>query len=221
MAELDCNNILGLREDLCIQAQNLVKLGLNKGTSGNCSARADDTHFLVTPSGIAVEDITPDSIVMLSMPGEILGAGVPSSEWRFHRDIYKARPEFRAIVHTHSPFASAFSCLGRDLPPFHYMIAVAGGSSIRCAPYHLFGTQKLSDAAIYALKDRTACLLANHGMIAAAVNLKAAVALASEVEFLCEQYIHACQLGNPNILSEAEMKEVLEQFKGYGNWSKK
>jgi len=125
-----------------------------------------------------------------------------------------------AIVHAHSSFAAAFSCLGQDLPPFHYMIAVAGGNSIRCAPYQLFGTQELSDGAIAALVDRKACLLANHGMIAIAKNINEAVALAVEVEFLCEQYMHARQIGKPNILTEAQMKEVLEKFKGYGNWSK-
>lgn len=150
------------------------------------------------------------------MAGEVQGAGVPSSEWRFHRDIYESKPEVNAIVHVHSPFATAFACLGNDLPAFHYMIAVAGGDSIRCAPYKLFGTQELSDVAIIALEGRKACLLANHGMIAAADTLEKAVAIAVEVEGLCEQYIYASQLGKPLILTEFEMKEVIEKFKGYG-----
>ena len=169
---------------------------------------------------MAVDEITPESIAMLKMVGGVVGVGIPSSEWRFHRDIYLARSEVNAIVHTHSSFASAFSCLGQDMQAFHYMIAVAGGNSIRCAPYQLFGTQELSDGAIAALVDRKACLLANHGMIATAKNIKEAVALAVEVEFLCEQYMHTCQIGKPNILSQTQMVDVLEKFKGYGNWAK-
>jgi L-fuculose-phosphate aldolase len=220
MTQAGCIEYLSLKENLCRQVRILVELGLNRGSSGNCSIKATDGFILITPSGIPVDSITPQTIVTLNMAGEIVGKGIPSSEWRFHRDIYVARPEFGAIVHTHSTFSSALSCIGQDLPPFHYMIAVAGGSSIRCAPYELFGTQKLSDAAINALKDRKACLLANHGMIAAAANLDDAVALATEVEFLCQQYMHACQLGKPNILSETQMEDVLEKFKDYGNWSK-
>lgn len=220
MTQAGCNEFLNLKEDLSRQARNLVELGLNRGSSGNCSIKASDGFILITPSGVAVDNITPQTIVTLNMAGNIVGNGIPSSEWRFHRDIYIARPEFGAIVHTHSPFSSALSCVGQDLPPFHYMIAVAGGSSIRCAPYELFGTQELSDSAINALKDRKACLLANHGMIAAAANLDDAVALAIEVEFLCEQYMLAFQLGKPNILSETQIEDVLEKFKGYGSWSK-
>lgn len=220
MTQAGCNEFLNLKENLSRQARNLVGLGLNRGSSGNCSIKATDDFILITPSGVQVDDITPQTIVTLNMAGEILSKGIPSSEWRFHRDIYIARPEFGAIVHTHSPFSSALSCVRQDLPPFHYMIAVAGGSSIRCAPYELFGTQELSDGAINALKDRKACLLANHGMIAAAANLDDAVALAIEVEFLCQQYMLAFQLGKPNILSETQMEDVLEKFKGYGSWSK-
>ncbi len=220
MTQASCNEFLSFKKNLSRQVRNLVELGLNRGSSGNCSIKATDGFILITPSGVPVDNITPQTIVTLNMAGEILGNGIPSSEWRFHRDIYIARPEFGAIVHTHSPFSSALSCVGRDLPPFHYMIAVAGGSSIRCAPYQLFGTQELSDSAINALKDRKACLLANHGMIAAAANLDDAVALAIEVEFLCQQYMLAFQLGKPNILSETQMEDVLEKFKGYGSWSK-
>ena len=202
-------------------AKLLVKIGLNKATSGNCSVRVSKEHFLITPSGVAVDEIAPESITMLKMDGGVVGGGIPSSEWRFHRDIYLARSEVNAIVHVHSPFATAFSCLGNDLPSFHYMIAVAGGDSVRCAPYQLFGTQELSDVAIAALLDRKACFLANHGMIAVGENLDKALAIAVEVESLCEQYIYATQLGKPNILSQTQMRDVLEKFKGYGNWAKK
>lgn len=221
MVSMGCANTFVLRKNLCEQAQNLVRLGLNKGTSGNCSIRLSNNYFLITPSGMAVDEIAPESIVMLKLDGEVVGEGIPSSEWRFHRDIYLARSEVHAIVHVHCPFATAFSCLGNDLPPFHYMIAVAGGDSIRCAPYQLFGTQELSDGAIAALLDRKACFLANHGMISVGESLDKALAITVEVESLCEQYIYASQLGEPNILSESQMKEVLEKFKGYGSWAKK
>ena len=221
MVSMGADSIFVLRKNLCEQAQNLVKLGLNKGTSGNCSIRLSKDYFLITPSGMAVDEIAPESIVMLKMDGEVVGGGIPSSEWRFHRDIYLVRSEINSIVHVHSPFATAFSCLGSDLPPFHYMIAVAGGDTVRCAPYQLFGTQELSDVAIAALHDRKACFLANHGMIAVGENLNKALAIAVEVESLCEQYIYAAQLGRPNILSQTQMRDVLEKFKGYGNWAKK
>lgn len=221
MVSIRADSIFVLRKNLCEQAQNLVKLGLNKGTSGNCSIRLSKDYFLITPSGMAVDEIAPESIVMLKMDGEVVGGGIPSSEWRFHRDIYLARSEINAIVHVHSPFATAFSCLGSDLPAFHYMIAVAGGDTVRCAPYELFGTQELSDVAIAALLERKACFLANHGMITIGENLDKALAIAVEVEFLCEQYIYASQLGKPNILSQTQMRDVLEKFKGYGNWAKK
>ncbi|OIQ78708.1 L-fuculose phosphate aldolase [mine drainage metagenome] len=146
------------------------------------------------------------------------GERKPSSEWRFHRDILAARPEVGAVVHTHAVFATTLACLRRDIPPFHYMIAVAGGDTIRCAPYALFGTQALSDAALQGLQGRRACLLANHGMIALGSNLDAAQAMAVEVEGLCEQYIRALQVGEPYLLSVEEMAEVAEQFKGYGAW---
>ncbi|MEW5770602.1 MAG: class II aldolase/adducin family protein [Pseudomonadota bacterium] len=150
-------------------------------------------------------------------PSPLKGEGPrPSSEWRFHRDIYAAFPQARAVVHAHSPFAVALACLRRDLPPFHYMVAMAGGSDIRCAAYATFGTQALSDAVVTALQDRRACLMANHGLVAWGASLDAALALAVEVEALCGQYLRACQVGEPVLLSAAEMAEVLERFKDYG-----
>jgi L-fuculose-phosphate aldolase len=145
-----------------------------------------------------------------------LGSGKPSSEWRFHRDILASRPDVHAVVHTHSRFATAFSCLQRDIPAFHYMVAIAGGDTIRCAPYALFGTQALSDHALAALQDRRACLLGNHGLIALGTDLKRAVAVAVEVESLCEQYWTALQLGEPLILNTEQMKAVHDKFKTYG-----
>ena len=199
MKNLNNQGNLNQEQALSNLSRELVAQGLNKGTSGNCSIRHGKSHFLITPSGTPVDRITAQSIVSMNISGVVEGNGVPSSEWRFHRDIYVARPEVNAIVHVHSPFATAFSCMGIDLPSFHYMIAVAGGKSIRCAPYQLFGTQELSDVAITALFDRKACFLANHGMISVGASIAKALSIAVEVESICEQYIYASQLGKPNI----------------------
>ena len=152
----------------------------------------------------------------MTLDGEARGSLLPSSEWRFHRDIYVARADAHAIVHTHAPFATSLACLHRGIPPFHYMVAVAGGNDIRCAPYATFGTQELSDHALAALAGRDACLLANHGMIALGASLAKALALAVEVETLAEMYWRALQIGEPVLLSDAEMDVVLEKFRTYG-----
>lgn len=206
-----------MRNKLLKITQKLAELSLNKGTSGNCSVRFE-SGFLVTPSGMSVEQMTAADMVQMAFDGSFEQTQKPSSEWRFHRDILVNRPEINAIVHTHSMFATTLACLQKDIPPFHYMIAVAGGDTIRCAPYALFGSQALSDNALAALHERKACLLANHGMIALGCNLEDALAVTIEVENLCEQYWRALQIGNPHILSEAEMREVFQQFKGYGKW---
>lgn len=204
-----------LRSQMLAAVRRLSDLGLNRGSTGNVSAR-HGANWLVTPSGVPPEELTAHAMVAMDFNGQVLGTGKPSSEWRFHRDILMARPEVGGIVHTHSRFATAFACLHRDIPAFHYMIAMAGGDSIRCSPYALFGTQELSDHALKALAGRKACLLGNHGMIAVGVDLADALALAIEVESLCEQYWSALQLGEPNILSAQQMAEVIEKFKGYG-----
>ena len=211
------------RENLLKIAQKLIDTGLNKGTAGNASVRCDG-GFLVTPSGMAVEDMSAASMVQMQFdgsyePGKINLNIKPSSEWRFHRDILQSRSDINAVIHTHSMFATTLACLHKDIPPFHYMIAVVGGDSIRCAPYALFGSQALSNNALAALIDRKACLLANHGMIALGRDLDDAQAVTVEVENLCEQYWRALQLGEPHILTEAEMREVFQQFKGYGKWA--
>jgi L-fuculose-phosphate aldolase len=204
-----------LRKQVIATALEMNALRLNRGKSGNVSARIDD-GFLVTPTGLAYESMQPGDVVAMKQDGTSQGPRLPSSEWRFHRDIYAARREVGAIVHAHSPFATSIACLGRDIPPFHYMIAVAGGKNIRCAAYATFGTQQLSDHALRALEGRKACLLANHGMIAVGTSLAAALALAVEVEALAEQYWRALQIGTPNLLPDAEMEVVLEKFRGYG-----
>lgn len=209
-----------MHEALLDTARKLAQLGLNKGTSGNCSVRLDE-GFLVTPSGKAVEEMTPRDMVFMDFSGQAEPGKKPSSEWRFHHDILKNRPEIGAVIHTHSMFATTLACLHREIPPFHYMIAVAGGDTIRCAPYVLFGTQALSDYAMAALHERKACLLANHGMIALGRDLDDALAVTVEVENLCEQYWRLLQITpEPPLLTEAQMREVFRQFKGYGKWAK-
>ena len=207
------------REQLLKIAQKLIATGLNKGTAGNASVRCEG-GFLVTPSGMAVENMTAASMVKMQFDGSYEAEKIPSSEWRFHRDILQSRTDVNAIVHTHSMFATTLACLHKDIPPFHYMIAVTGGDTIRCAPYALFGSQALSDIALVALIDRKACLLANHGMIALGRDLDDALAVTVEVENLCEQYWRILQINpNPPLLTEAEMREVFQQFKGYGKWA--
>ena len=207
------------REDLAKQvidtclAMNVR--GINQGSAGNVSARFED-GFLITPSGMAYEKLQPRHIVLVDLDGHCEDDLNPSSEWRMHRDIYAHRDEAGAVLHAHSTFATSLSCLRKDIPAFHYMIAVAGGNSIRCADYALFGTQALSDHMLAALADRRACLLGTHGMICFHDNLDKALWLGVEVETLAKQYWHACQAGTPVILSQAEMDDVLQQFRGYG-----
>lgn len=214
-----------LRRFMLAAMRRLADAGLNRGTSGNLSVRCGE-NFLITPSGVPAEDMVADVMVAMDFDGipvfsEAEGessnaAYQPSSEWRFHRDILASRPDVGAVVHTHSTFATTLSCMRRDIPPFSYMIAVAGGDSIRCAPYALFGSQELSDAAIQALVGRKACLLANHGMIALGRDIDEAMSLAIEVEALCEQYWRVLQLGEPILLTADEMSAVIERFKNYG-----
>jgi L-fuculose-phosphate aldolase len=208
-----------LREAVVATARAMNGLGINRGKSGNVSARLvrdGFDGFLVTPTGLPYEETGQDDIVPMTQDGNARGSRMPSSEWRFHRDIYRARPEVNAIVHAHAPFATSLACLHRGIPAFHYMVAVAGGRDIRCAPYATFGTQALSDHATAALEGRRACLLANHGMIAVGATLAAALALAVEVETLAEMYWRALQIGQPVVLSDAEMQIVIAKFRTYG-----
>jgi len=206
---------LSLRREIIATALRMNELRINRGRSGNVSARTG-RGFLITPTGLPYEETAPEDIAVMTLAGHASGPRQPSSEWRFHRDIYAARHDVGAIVHTHSTFATTLACLGRDIPAFHYMVAVAGGKDIRCAGYATFGTQALSDRALAALDGRNACLLANHGMIAVGGTLADALELAVEVEALAEQYWRTLQTGNANLLSDAEMDVVLEKFKSYG-----
>jgi len=203
------------RAELIATARALQPAGLNKGTSGNVSMR-DNDGFLITPTGMPYDTLTPDDIPRVALDGSWSGARKPSSEWRFHRDLYASRPEAGAVVHAHPPFAVALACLRLDIPPFHYMIARFGGDTVRCAGYAIFGSQELSTAAMAALEGRKGCLLANHGLLVAGRDLAEAFALAVELEDLCEQYWRTRQLGPPVLLTPGEMHAVLEKFRAYG-----
>jgi L-fuculose-phosphate aldolase len=205
---------LQLRKQIIAAALQMNALGINRGTSGNVSGRWKN-GFLVTPSALPYEETKPADVAFIDDKAKATGKRAPSSEWRFHFDIYRQKDEAQAVVHTHSSFATALACLGLGVPAFHYMVAVAGGNDIRCAPYATFGTQALSDHAVKALEERRACLLANHGMIATGASLKNALALAVEVEALCEQYWRALQVGKPNLLADEEMAVVVEKFRTY------
>lgn len=204
-----------LRTQLIACAQAMGNSGLNRGTAGNVSVRCD-AGFYITPTGMPYADLQADDIPLMSIDGAHSGRRKPSSEWRFHRDLYAGRPEIGAVLHAHSPFAVSLACLRRAIPPFHYMIARFGGDTIRCADYAIFGSNALSTAAIAAMTERKGCLLANHGMLVAGRDLGEALALAVELEELCEQYWRASQLGDPVLLDASEMAEVLEKFSGYG-----
>lgn len=208
-----------LRAMIVAAARAMNAAGINRGASGNlsarCSAGASD-GFLVTPSGMPYDIMTPQDVVALSRDGETRGSRAPSSEWRFHAELYRARDDLGAIVHAHAPFATTLACLNRGIPAFHYMVAKAGGRDIRCAPYATFGSPELAALVVDAMRDRRACLMANHGMIAAGADLASALALAIEVEGLSEVYWRALQLGEPAVLSDTEMDLVIAKFRTYG-----
>lgn len=198
-------------------AQAIDKAGFCPSKSGNVSARTE-AGFLITPSGLPYAQTTPGDLIELSLDGAVLsGARKPSSEWPFHAAIYRARPEAQAIVHTHSPRATALSCTRRGIPAFHYMIALCGGADIRCAEYATFGTPELAENAVRALEGRKAVLLANHGVIALGASLAGAHQIVAEVENLAGQYLDILAAGlEPIILDEAEMARVSARFAGYG-----
>lgn len=206
---------LDLRRQIIETCLGMNRQGLNQGAAGNVSVRHGN-GLLITPSGLPYDSMKPADIVFLDENGQPEGERNPSSEWRFHYDILRAREDVGAVLHAHAPYCTALACLGWEIPAFHYMVAVAGGDSIHCATYATFGSQELSDNALAALKGRKACLLANHGMICIDRDLTAVLALAVELETLARQYCLALQLGEPVILSAAEMRRVQEKFKTYG-----
>jgi L-fuculose-phosphate aldolase len=208
-----------LREEIVAYGLKLTPSGLSQGTSGNLSVRFG-AGFLITPSGRPYGEIDPDDIVPVDLDGHYEHPLRPSSEWRFHRDIYAARPDVHAVVHAHPPYSTALAMCRLDIPAVHYMIAVSGGDSIRCSAYYTYGTQQLSDAVVRALEGRMACLMANHGMIATGTNMEQAMWRAVEVETLARQYTLAMQIGEPVLLTDAEVIQALEKFGNYGLMSK-
>jgi L-fuculose-phosphate aldolase len=203
------------RESIVQALRRLDARGLNRGSTGNVSVR-EGQGMWITPTGMGADDLTADDLVWLGWSGELRGRWQPSSEAPFHCAIYAARPDLRAVVHCHSVHAAALACLRRELPAFHYMVAVAGGDSVPCVPYHLFGSEALSAAVGAAFAERSACLLANHGLVAGGATLAQALKVAVEIESLCEVYLKALAVGEPVLLTREQMAEVQQRFGRYG-----
>jgi L-fuculose-phosphate aldolase len=204
-----------LREAAVAAVRRLDALGMNRGSTGNLSHRLGD-GMLITPTGMGADDLQPQDLVWLGWDGSLRGSWQPSSEWHFHQAIYRARPDLHAVLHTHSTHAAALACLRRELPAFHYMVAIAGGDNVPCVPYALFGTEALSQAVAGAFANRDACLMANHGLVAGGASLAKAMKVLQEIESLCEVYLKALAVGEPAVLSREQMAEVIEKFKSYG-----
>jgi L-fuculose-phosphate aldolase len=204
-----------LRNSLAAGYRRLARLGLNNGSAGNMSCRFED-GALITPTGADGDSISPEAIVYVTSDGNTRGSGVPSSEWAMHTEIYRRYPVAQAVVHTHSDACVALSCQRRSIPAFHYMLAGFGGDEVRCAEYATFGTDALAHSAADALEDRSACLLANHGMICYAATVEKAVANAAKLETLARQYWMSAQVGEPFILSAEEMATVRSRYRNYG-----
>ena len=204
------------RQAIIDACRRMNQLGINQGTSGNISVR-HGKGLLITPTRVPYEKMTPEQIVFMDMNGSFDRAQKPSSEWRFHLDILRTRREIDAVVHAHPTYATILAIMGREIPPVHYMIAAAGGDTIRCAPYATFGTPELSEHALEALEGRLACLLDHHGMIAIGPSLERALWLAVEVETLARQYHGCLQIGDPPLLSAEEIERVRRRMAGYGH----
>jgi len=212
------------RSDVIKFAKKLNSTNLSPLRSGNISIRTTQNNkqgFFITPSGIKYDQLKEDSLVFMELDEKINDKKIqkeglnPSSEWRFHQDIYIEKSDAKAIVHAHSTHATAVSAHGKDIPAFHYMIALAGGNDIKCAQYATFGTKELSENILDALEKRKACLMSNHGQVAFGKNLAEAFELAEEIENICHQYINTIKLGIPKILSFEEMNKILEKTKSY------
>lgn len=204
-----------LREVVVDTARAMNRSGLNRGTSGNLSVRVDD-GMLVTPSAVPYESMAPEDLIRVDLEGTVLdGVGKPSSEWRLHAGILRARPDVDAVLHAHPEFCTTLACLRKEIPAVHYMVAVGGGDTIPCAPYATFGSRELAEHAVAALEDRAACLLANHGLVTLGASPGEALALAVEVEALAAVYWRVLQVGTPVVLSDAQMDEVRAAFRDY------
>jgi L-fuculose-phosphate aldolase len=205
-----------VRKEIVETCRGMNSSGVNKNASGNVSSRFGE-GFLISPTGIAYDILSPDMVVYVKMDGTYEGNIKPSSEWFFHRDIYASRSDLDAVVHTHSTYATSLAILGMEIPAIHYSIAAVGGPNIRCAKYATFGTQELSDNAMAALKDRRACLLEHHGVIAAHRTLKRALSLAILVELLAQQYLICREVREPPVLDDEEIARVIGKYQTYGN----
>jgi L-fuculose-phosphate aldolase len=204
-------NDLSLRTEMVDICRRMNSSGINQGTAGNLSVRSE-RGFLITPTSLPYERMGPDDIVEMDFDGTYVGRHRPSSEWRFHRDILRERNDIDVVLHCHSIYATTLAVHYKTIPSFHYMTAVAGGNTIRCAKYATYGTQQLSDNALEALEGRLACLLGQHGQISLGRNLEHALWLAIEVETLSRLYVQALTLGDPPILSDEEMGRVIRQM---------
>ncbi|GMU43753.1 MAG: class II aldolase/adducin family protein [Xanthomonadales bacterium] len=211
---VDSSPLHATRESLLRTSGALVDARLNVGTAGNVSVRCEG-GLLITPSGRHPRELEAVDMVRLTLDGSVLGAGKPSSEWRFHCALYRVRPDAGAIVHMHSPYATTLSCQRRDLPAFHYSVARFGGGDVRCAPYAVFGSVELSEAVVVAMQDRSACLMANHGATLIGRDLATVLADAIEFEYLCELYWRTLQGGQPVLLDTKQMREVELRFRNY------
>lgn len=215
-------DLMGHREDIIAACKALEADGLNRGASGNVSVR-DGVHMLITPSAVGYDVIEPEMIARMSLAddsGAWEGPNKPSSEWRFHRDILRARPDFNAVVHTHAPYATILAIARKPIPAVHYMIAAFGGPDIRVCDYARYGTAELSAHILVAMEGRNGCLMANHGMVVGASDLTRALWLAGELEALAHQYVHTLAIGGPVLLSDAEIEETARGFASYGVQSK-
>ena len=208
MTDTETDDLRRKMVDIC---RRMNSSGVNQGTAGNVSVRTGN-GFLITPSSLPYDIMSPEDLVEMGFDGTYVGRR-PSSEWRFHRDILKNRPDINVVLHCHSMYATTLACHHKTIPAFHYMVGVAGGTTVRCAEYATFGTQALSDHALKALDGRLACLLGQHGQISLGKDLEQALWLAIEVETLARMYVQVLTLGEPPILDDAEMERVIDQMK--------
>lgn len=209
---------MGHREDIIVACKKLEAEGLNRGASGNVSVR-DGAEMLITPSAVGYDVIAPEMIARMSLSddsGAWDGPNKPSSEWRFHRDILRARPDINAVVHTHAPYATILAVARKPIPAIHYMIAAFGGPEIRVCDYARYGTAALSENILVAMEGRNGCLMANHGMVVGAADLTRAMWLAGELEALAHQYVHALMIGGGVVLSDAQIEDTARGFESYG-----
>lgn len=204
-----------LREELVATMRAMETKGLNRGTSGNVSVRCGE-GILVTPTGIVPDALTAESIVYVDAAGQAAGAYRPSSEWRMHKGIYDRRPDAQAVVHCHARHATILACVGREIPPLHYMVLVSGGPSVRVAPYATFGSDELARGVVETLSGRRACLMANHGLIALGNTLRMALAIAEEVEEQAAVYLGTLAIGGPMLLDDRQIADVTAAFGRYG-----